>query len=181
MLGAARREFKGGGNDGRVDRAVVRHRSIVRTNGLPASEENAVELEAEEVRVGVPAARRRHGGGQRHRRVELGHEAPRGLAVCCGDRGGSGPEASRSGRGGGAEEEKDARARAVIAIGVAGRQRSAMPTAKCVSASRGETFLVGGLERPGPARLCHGGPGRKQIRSTGLSGPFPFSPSLSGL
>jgi hypothetical protein len=80
-----------------------------------------------------------------------------------------------------AEEEKDARARAVIAIGVAGRQRSAMPTAKCVSASRGETFLVGGLERPGPARLCHGGPGRKQIRSTGLSGPFPFSPSLSGL
>lgn len=53
-------------------------KSGVYTNSLPPAEEDAVELEPEEVRVGVPPARRRHGGGQRDRRVERRHEAPRG-------------------------------------------------------------------------------------------------------
>lgn len=88
-----------------VDRATVGNRSIVRTNGLPPAEEDAVDLEPKEVRVGVPPARRRHGGGQRHRRVELRQEAPRLLALGRAERSprGLGSSGSEGGRGGGGE------------------------------------------------------------------------------
>lgn len=42
------------------------------TNSLPPAEEDAVEFEPEEFRIGVPLARRRHRRGQRYRRVALG-------------------------------------------------------------------------------------------------------------
>ena len=83
---------------------------IGRTNSLPPAEEDAVDLEPQEVRVGVPPARRRDRGLQRDRRVELRHEPPRVVALGRGARSGgdagqpgaareSRPEARGSGGG----------------------------------------------------------------------------------
>ena len=73
---------------------------IGRTNSLPPAEEDAVELEPQEVRVGVPPARRRDRGLQRDRRVELRHEPPRVLGL---GRGGQAPARRGPERGAPAE------------------------------------------------------------------------------
>lgn len=59
------------------------------TDSLPPAEEDAVDLELEKIRVGVPPARRRDRGVQRDRRVELRHEPPHVLGRRLG-RGGTG-------------------------------------------------------------------------------------------
>ena len=86
---------------------------IGRTNSLPPAEEDAVDLEPQEVRVGVPPARRRDRGLQRDRRVELRHEPPRVLGL---GRGGyyarrPGAGAARSGARGSGGGERGERSR----------------------------------------------------------------------
>ena len=73
---------------------------IGRTNSLPPAEEDAVDLEPQEVRVGVPPARRRDRGLQRDRRVELRHEPPREVAL------GRGTSSGDAGRPGAARESR---------------------------------------------------------------------------
>jgi hypothetical protein len=70
-------------------RSSSRDGGIEPTDSLPPAEEDAVDLELEKIRVGVPPARRRDRGVQRDRRVELRHEPPHVLGRRLG-RGGTG-------------------------------------------------------------------------------------------